>query len=182
MILLGIMHIWASNALELTKSIAHTGEATALASSEYGNKLAILDAASSVVELRERKHYEYDEFFPGPYSKPSSSNGAPFFASVHWPMRMDKSWAVQFRVQLGARVHESKTPTRQLFPDAREWGADARLVPAPRGDGQRAHALAAVFPQLCGGEQRAGRCRVDDRRRLGGCDDDDARDRLGRAD
>ena len=108
---------WAATDLMMTRSHPYTGAATAVASSEYGNKLAILtsDAASSVVELREREHYEYDDFFPGPYSKPSSSDGAPFFASVHWPMRMDKSWAVQFRMKLGARVHESKTPLVSYF-------------------------------------------------------------------
>ena len=43
------------------------------------------------------------------------THGAPLFASVHWPMRMDKSWAVQFRMKLGARVHESKTPLVSYF-------------------------------------------------------------------
>ena len=98
-------------------------------------------------------------------------------------MRMDKSWAVQFRMKLGARVHESKTPLVSYFQTPENGGAPPGWYLLLEETASARTLSLHDLPQLCGGEQRAGRGRVDDRRRLGGRDDDDdARDRLGRAD
>ena len=71
-----------------------------------------LDAASSVVELRERAHYEYDEFFPGPYSTdtmqqvyasyPGPTDGTQEIAVPEWAgFRRDAAWSFTTTLAFG---------------------------------------------------------------------------------
>ena len=97
---------------QVTRTQAHTGAAAVVASSEYGNKLAILDTASSVVEIKEREHYEYDEFFPGPYSTdtmqqvyasyPGPTDGTQEIAVPEWAgFRRDAAWSFTTTLAFG---------------------------------------------------------------------------------